>query len=204
MGGWNELRERVFTAMRADPNRTQVTEADVDLWMQEALADLTTRLHLVQEEATLTFTDGAASLPEDCTDLITLKFATDDIAEWVNEDVFNLMVEEAGNPATSVYRIFNGQVEVYPVPTNGATAEARFWTTTDTSLAGITATLKTKIVNYARSHALLKIYEFDLADRYMAMYERGLPQPELRGQNRTGPLKLTPKAGPFETSDYTE
>lgn len=205
LGAFNELREKVYTVTR-DSGRDFITEDDVDLWIQEAMDDLSSRLHLVQGSTSSTTSGNTIAIPDDYVALIWLEItksgAGNDYVHWVDEDVWNYHSEVGADPGVWYGRPFNGNFEIYPTPDTGTAYEMRFWKSTDSSLTEFTGTLKTRIVNYARAHAKYKEGEFQAGDRYMGLYEEGLPSRNDRGRHHhPGPLTIVPLGGPFDDTE---
>lgn len=210
LAGYNELREKVFTVVR-DSSRNFVTEADVDLWLGEGMDDLSSRLHLSQN--TKTDSDSAISgntiaIPTDFVDLIWLKVdrsgSDNDYVLPVDEELFNYYEESGADLSVTIARSFDGSFELYPTP-SGTDYTLRYWSSTSTDLTAFTGTLRTRMVNYARAHAKYKEGEFTAGDRYLELYERGLPAPSDAGRNRPLlPATIRPEFGWFDSSAYRD
>lgn len=202
LAGWNEMREMVFTVVR-DSSRDLVTETDVDLWLTEGMRDLSSRLHLTQNSKTQV--DSAISsnlidIPSDYVELIWLKLEDEPVV-WTDEETFNSYQESGGTLSTTIGRVFNGNFELYPTPTD-TDYTLRYWSSS-TAVAGFTGTLRARLINYARAHAKWKEGEMGHGDRYMELYERALPTPNDLGQNRfPGPFEVHPAPGWFDSAEY--
>ena len=208
--GWNEMRERVYTVVRDNQNREFVTPDQVDIWMREGMTELTSRLQLTQAETTGVTSGATLALPTAYVDMVWLKVVdsgdSDDYVQWVDEDVWNSWDEGSWDPGMTLGRVFNGNVELYPTPTTGTAYTMRYWTTSDASLTGLTGSLKTRIVHYARAHALWKWGESSLGDKYFSLFEQHLPNPDLQSKNRApGPISLYPRFdGWFDSAAYRD
>lgn len=203
---FNEIRERVFTVVR-DSSRTLVTETDVDLWMGEAIEDLTTRLHLGQEEKTGTTSGNTIDIPDDYVDLIWLKVtrsgSDNDYVLWRDDDIYNSYAESGAAMGSTIGRVFNGNFEMYPTPDTGTAYTLRYWASSSSSLANVRGSLRTRIVNYSRAHAKYKEGDMGAGDRYMELYERNLPAPDNMGPNRLpGPYSIRPEGNWFTSGAY--
>jgi hypothetical protein len=205
--GFNELREKVFTVIR-DSARTFVTEGDVDLWIQEAIDDLSARLYLVQNSKASTTSGNSIALPSDYLELIWLKIASDDedYVHWVDNDTWNRYQEEEAAPNRWLGRVFNNSIEVYPTPDTGTAYTLRYWAASPSgSLTNFNSSLRLRVVNYAKSQALYKTGDFAAADRFYDRYERNLPPPNDTSKNHPpGPINLYPIPSYFDTSAYRE
>lgn len=199
---FNAMRERVFTVVR-DTARTFVTEQDVDQWMREAMRDLSARLHINHASASGTVTSGNVDLPVDYVDLVSLAVdgVTDGYVDFdVDPETFNLYVNQGSDPGVTIGRVFNRAIELYPEPANGTAYTLRYWNSVDDSLSNFNPAIQTRIVNYARAHALYKEKDFGAGDRYLSMYEDGLPGPNDLGPNHDpGPWSIRPEPNYFES-----
>lgn len=205
MANFNELREKVFTVVR-DSGRTFITEADVDQWLSEAMLDLSSRLRLAHGSASGTVTSGSITLPTDYIDLISLAVdgVTDGYIDFdVDTETFDQYQDDEDDPGVTIGRVFNGAIELYPAPSNGTAYTLRYWATESAALADFSGSLQIRMVNYARAHALYKNREDTTADRYMALYEQGLPGPNTASRNHDpGPLTIKPALGYFDSYTY--
>lgn len=203
--GWNEMREKVYAVVK-DSSRTTVTEADVDLWIQEGMEELSSRLDITQAQKTdadTAISGNAIALPTDFKEHIWLQMdSTDDYAEFVDEDVWNSWQDSGGDPGHTLARVFNGNIECYPTPAAGSDYVLRYWTISSAP-SSFTGSLRAKCVNYARAHALYKMDNPAMADRYMAMFEQGIPEPNVRTKNsQVLPTAIYLAGGYFDSSDY--
>lgn len=207
LAGLNELREKVFAVVR-DTARTLVTEAEVDLWLIEGMEDLSSRLHLTQNsktQADSAISSNRIAIPSDYADLVSLKVdrsgADNDYVLFVDDDLWNYHNEAGSDLSVTIGRTFNGNFELYPTP-SGTTYTLRYWSSSS-DIAGFTGALRTRIANYARAYAKWKEGDMGQGDRYMELYERGLPDPLNTGKNRPIlPATIRPAFGWFDSSEY--
>lgn len=203
MANFNELRDKVFTVVR-DTGRTFITEQDVDQWLTEAMQDLSSRLRLSQGTQTSpAITSGAITLPTDYIDLISLAVTgvTDGYVDFdVDLTTYNLYQDQGSDPGVTIGRVFNGSIEMYPAPANSTAYALRYWAFEKDSLTEFTPSLHIRMVNYARAHALYKEKDFGAGDRYLTMYEDGLPPPNDSSRNHDpGPWSIRPEPNYFES-----
>lgn len=189
-----ELRERVYSYVN-DSTRTFITESDVDMWIQEGLDDISSRLRMSQGEVTDT-TTGTIEIPADMVEPISLLVGSGYVS-WVSDNTYAQAIESDIGP---VARVFNGQVEVTPVPEE-TTYTLRYWSmASDTSL--IRGNLKVRLVNYAVSRAKAKEGDFGASEHFLGLYERGLPAPSNASINQSQiPDGITFAFGPFDGLD---
>jgi hypothetical protein len=199
-----ELRERVYAVVR-DSNRSFFTETDVDRWLNEGMEELSSRLHVTQGQRTdddIPISGNLIPLPDDFRELIWLQIGGDQV-EFVDEEVWNTWEEAGGSPSHSISRVFNGNIEIYPTPDSGSEYTMRYWTTSTTA-SNLTAPLRNKVVNFARAHAKYKEGDHGAGDRYMSMFEDGLPGPNVFGKTTPmTPSVIRFEGGPFDTVDAT-
>lgn len=191
-----ELRERVYGYVN-DSTRTNITEPLVDMWIQEGLDDLGSRLPLSQNEVTDT-TTGTITLPLDFVNPVSLRVGSG-YADWASNDTFDHSVDNSDDIGL-IARVFNGQIEVSPVPEEAAYT-LRYW-----SMAGdmslVRGNLKVRLVNYAVARAKAKEGDFRAAEYFLGLYERGLPAPSNASINQQQlPDGITFEFGPFDGVD---
>lgn len=195
----NEIREKVYANVR-DADRSFIEEGHVDLWIQEGMGDLSTRLNLGQSEKTGT-TSGTISLPADFMEFISL-VVDDEVPEFVDRETYRLW-EEEGSPPKTIAQVFGGNIELFPAP-SAVAYTLRYWSSSSDSLTEFHGGLRLRLTNYATYRALMKVRDYTGADRFLRMYESGLPSPNVRGRNQeAGPIQVTPILdGYFDSADY--
>lgn len=197
---FESLRERVYTAVN-DSARAFVKEEYVDMWLQEALVDVSSRLQLQSDSQTGTTTTEFISLPANFVSLIWLKLGDDFVAP-VPDAVFNSFTDAEETPDVPLIRYFQGQFEVYPEPTVGTAYELRYWNSSADDLTAIREDIQNRLVNYGRAMACYNEKQVAMGDRYMAMYESGLPAASHSGARVPGPIQIGVAPGYFDSSGY--
>jgi len=201
------MRSRVRSVVR-DTAGTFVTDTDVNNWLEEASLDVATRLKALQEEATeadLTETSNGFELPADFLGVISLRLGADDV-HFLDAFGWSDWSDSGATPPRTLGRIFNNQIELYPTPDSGFTYTLRYYrkaaALSDSEEAELPESFHIKLVNYARAHAKYKDDRGDEGDRYMGMYEQGLPQVS-REKDRLFPTPAgwTPEPGPFDNEE---
>lgn len=201
------METRVFDLVR-DPGKVFVTSVMVKSWLNEAYLDIASRLRLVRDQTTgNTLAGNVIALPtsKEVLEIVSLRLATVDVA-FVDDDTWNSWSDSAESPPTTLGRVFNGNIELYPTPTTGTAYVLRYVESPPELVAGadvpdLPTYLHWKLVHYARYLALLKDGDSD-ATNHLAKYELGLPDPP------TGIVKIQPPpygvsfaAGPFDVAD---
>lgn len=190
--GYAELRERVYAYVN-DDQRTFITEPLVDQWIQEGLDDLSSRLQMSQDEATGS-TTGTIPIPNDLANIISLRVGSG-YPEWVSDDTYHRATDSDIGAAA---RVFNGQIEVSPVP-DSATYTLRYWSMGgDMSL--VRGNLKVRLVNYAVARAKAKEGDYRASEYFLGVYERGLPAPSNASINQA----QIPDGTMFEFGPYDQ
>lgn len=189
-----ELRERVYAFINDSP-RTFVTESLVDMWIKEGLEDLASRLPLSQNEVT-DVTTGTIDIPLNMVRPISLQVGSGKV-KWTSDNTYDAAVD---SDIGLLARVFNGTIEVTPVPEE-TTYTLRYWSiASDTSL--IRGNLKIRLVNYAVSRAKAKEKDYSASEHYLGLYERGLPAPNNATINETPlPDGMTFEFGPFDGAE---
>lgn len=199
--GLAALRERVQSNVR-DSEGTFVTPTDIDTWLKEAMQDLSHRLRIVHGEASSAVpAGGKIPVPSDFVEPISLRLGTDDV-EWVDDNVWWEYQDQGATPSHPIGRVFSGSLEVYPVPAAGTSYTLRYVREVKEAadLSLLPNELHKKAVEYATAKARWKEGEQTDGDRYLTLYEQGLPAAPL-GRNRInpGPMSVSYVPGPFDT-----
>lgn len=186
-----QMRAKVYMGLRDD--QQQFLPADmVNEFLNEGYLDLVARLRLCTAEATGT-TTSAAKIPFPTSpvfqEIQSLALTTlGVIPNEVSDDVYDSWRVPGNDPGLIIYRIFDSNIELYPDSatisgTNGVSTAYRLRyagiptrLVNDTDLfTYLPAEVESRLVAYARSQA--RYIEGDQADgdRYMQVYENGLP-----------------------------
>jgi hypothetical protein len=204
-----DLRRRVFSVLR-DSEKSFTEDQDVEDLLNEAYLDLTARLRLLRKEATgTTSSTGTVALPTDFIEPVwfsVLPSSSSDnhvVVEFTDDAVFDSWRLSESEPSNVLGRIYNGTIETYPVVVSLAYTLRYVYTPTTLDSVGdsplIPAELQVRMVNYARAHCKYKEGEMAEGDRYLSMYEDGLPTAPLGARReRPGPFNLTLVPGVFD------
>lgn len=185
-----------------DSGGTFITDAEITRYLNEGMLDLAARLRLLQAESSGTTSGSSISLPADFVAAISLRLGTDDV-EFVDDDTFWMSSDDGTTPVRTLGRVFNDTIELYPTPSTGTAYKLRYSKkptalATGTDTPALPEELHRKLVFYAASLVRLKEEAEGHADRYMAMYEDGLPALSPRERIIPGPITLSFVAGPFD------
>ena len=212
MSTLQSLKRRVYAVLR-DSEKSFVEDQEVEDLLNEAYLDLTARLRLLRKEATGTTTaTGTITLPTDYIEMVwlsvlpTVTSEYQEHVEWADDRVFDSWRLPGDTPESLLARIFNGTIETYPVAASCAYTMRYVYKPTALDSAAdepsIPEELQVRMVNYARGHTKYKEGEIDEGDRYLALYEQGLPSsPMSSHRERPGPINMTPAPGWAE--DYS-
>lgn len=203
-----QLIARVYAPLR-DSERSFVEEWFVTQLLNEAYLDLNARLRLYKKITTGTSdTVGAVAIPTDLVQIQNLWFSgIDSPIQIVDDDLFLAWA----NPNTSTpfkyvarVNLFDSVVETYPELASSTytleyVARPVEMVAQDDTPARLTAELVPRIVNYARAYCKWQEGEANEGERFMALYEQGLPgAPREAFRRNPGPMTLIPEAGPFD------
>jgi hypothetical protein len=152
-------------------------------------------------------------LPSDFLSVIRLDIPYDDGGDdclFPDDEVFESWKDSGGTPPRRLARVKDpSTIETYPTAVSKSYT-LDFWRAPATLSDGVDVPeipqeLHIRLVYSAQAEAKLKEGELAQADRYLAMYEAGLP-PRATGRDRVlpGPLSMAPQPGWFETSDYLD
>lgn len=205
------MRARVFAVVE-DSSQSYVTQGEVDDWLNEAYLDIVARLKLLTTEQSSTMgsagtsvANGTIDLATDAISVLSVRLGTDD-ARFVDDELFWSYEDEGGVPENTFFRVFNDKIELYPKPSDGQAFRVRYVKkptalSLGTDSPAIQEELQKKMVRYAQAHARLKEGHEGQSDRYMAMYEDGLPPLTPRNRMTPGPLVMQVAGGPWDTSE---
>lgn len=205
----SQLKKRVYSVVR-DSEKVFIEDSDVEDWINDAQLDLTARLQLNQQEVTgTTSAGGLVTLPTGYLTTIWFSVLEDStaarqtIVEFVNDVVYDSWRLSPSTPANTLGRIFDGSIETYPVVVSQAYTLRYILAPTELNssadIPDIPVELHLRLVNYARGQAKYAEGELSEGDRYMGMYEAGLPAPPTSvSRNIPGPLNLVPAPSIFD------
>ena len=201
-----DLKRRVYSVLR-DSEKSFVADQDVEDLLNEASLDLSARLRLLRKQvASTTSATGTVALPTDFIEPVWFSVLPDstadaqEVVEFVDDAVFDSWRLGEGIPPRQLARVFGGVIETYPVVVSLAYTLRYVYTPaildSAADLAAVPAELQVRLVNYARAHCKYKEGELEEGDRYLALYEAGLPGSPTSGRReRPGPFNLFPATG---------
>lgn len=200
-----QMKKKVYDALR-DSEKAFIEDSSVEDWLNEAYQDVASRLRLTRIETTGTTTaSGTITLPTDYVEAVWLSIvpegSTDQVVvEFVDDAVFDSWRLAGSTPHNQLARIFDGTIETYPVAASESYTLRYVYRPTVMDSAADTPDLPEelhmRLVHYARAHAKFIEGELEEGDRYMSMYESGLPMPNMAGyRERPGPFSLRPAPG---------
>jgi len=198
------LRDLVYAPLR-DSERSFIEPWFVDALLNEAYLDINARLRIKQKvQSGTTSSTGTIPYPSDCIEEMALWIGTNPVS-WVDNDKFKSWAEPGSEtPFVIIARVFNQTIETYPIQVSRAYEFEYVSRPTPMVAEGDCADilhreLQIRLVNYARAHCKWQEGEEAEGQRYMAMYEDGLPAaPRMQYNLRPGPITLIPDAGPFD------
>lgn len=194
-------------ALLEDSSGTYIADGELEDWINEAYLDIAARERLLTAETSGTTSGNSIALPDTFVSVITLRLGTTDV-QFVDDDTWWAYSDQASSPDTTLGRVFNETIELYPTPSTGTAYKIRYVKKPTALSAGadvpaIPEELHKKLVFYAVSRGKLKEGQEGMSDRYMAMYEEGLASLNSRSRVVPGPLFITMSGGPFDTIDST-
>lgn len=199
---YDEMQRRVYALLR-DTDKQFISDEEVEDWLNQAQRDLALRLGAVQPTATGTVSAGGLiTIPTDAVEIVDLRLSDDDVE--FKDYTYYFEKKDGGSYVTpTIATTFNGSIELYPDP--GLVAYSLRYRklpsdlTEGSTTPSLSKELQDRMVNFATAMGLYKEREIDLGDRYMQMYERGLPSSTLgKGLERPGPFSLVYEAGPWD------
>ena len=108
------LQNDVYAALR-DSERVFTTATTVTSWLNEAYLDLCARLGVPQVTATgSTGAGGTILLPSDLMEVKRL-YVNDEPITWVDSETFLSYSMPGDTPDKTIYRIWDGTIETYPI-----------------------------------------------------------------------------------------
>jgi hypothetical protein len=179
---FGNLIERARSFLR-DSGGTYIDDDDIGTWINEAHKDIAARLEVMQrtEEGTTTGT-----IPMPTTDgtftvvILSLRIGITDI-QFVSDAVFNSWADATSSPPTTLGRVWEDQIELYPTTTDAADyvlkvafIPADLVNSEDVHVLPVQ--LERKLVEYAVAQANMKDSDYAASDRWFLKYEQGLPQ----------------------------
>ncbi len=203
-------RARTFTR---DTSGAFIEDDDLVVWINEAYKDLASRLQVVQREEAWHITGATPAdrqglpLPTSSGnatyEVLSLRLGTVDV-QFVNSELFNDWQDAGDVPPVTLGRIFNGQIELYPIPDELTEYTLRYaFVPADLVDAAdehmLPTQMERKLVEYAVASAKLKDGDDATSDRFFARYEQGLPQLATgRETLQPGPMSFQPAQSWFE------
>jgi len=173
-------------------------------WLNQAQLDIAARTLTLQELASGTTSDNTIPLPADFLEPITLRLGTEDDVEFVDDEVWFTYSDATATLSHTLARVWESDIEIYPTPEANTAYSLRYYKApAQLAIAAdvpqLAAEQHMRLVNYARAHAKYALGEFAAGDRYMAMFEAGLPPPRgSRAKLNPGPLTVSLEPGPFD------
>ncbi len=202
-----DLKRRVYAVLRDSP-KSFVKDADVEDLLNEAACDLAARLGVLQTTKTGTTSGSSIAFPAspEVARIVSLRLGSDDDVEFTDDEVFWSWSDGGDTPDHTLGRVWNETIELYPTPTTGTAYSLRYAHLPTAVMEGpedipeLPTQLHPKLVHYARAHALYRCNEESKGDRFLALYEDGLP-PVSTGveASRPGPLSISLEPGPFDS-----
>lgn len=142
-------------------------------------------------------------MPADCVQVLSLRLGSDDV-EFVDDATWNAYSDATGYTSHTLGRVFGSTIELYPTPSAGTSYAIRY-AYVPLALAQpedepeIAANLQPRLVQYTLAMCKYKEGEPGEGDRYLSLYEAGLPAPPLGSlTQRPGPLSIGFAEGPFD------
>ncbi len=209
---FGDLVERARSFTR-DTSGAFIEDEDLAVWINEAYKDIASRLQIAQREEAWHI--GGATPAERQTlplptssgrstyEVLSLRLGTVDV-QFVNDDLFNDWQDGHDVPPVTIARIFDGQIELYPIPAENTEYTLRYaFVPADLVQASdqhmLPTHLERKLVEYAVASAKLKDGDDATSDRFFARYEQGLPQLSTgRETLQPGPMSFQPAQSWFE------
>jgi hypothetical protein len=205
-----QLRSRVYAPLR-DSERSFVEPWFVDQLLNEAYLDLCARLRLYEKTATGTVAAaGIITYPTDLVEVKNLWLATATLpVQFVDADTFLAWANPATDaPYRDIARVTGATFETYPSAegidyTLEYVARPTEMVAESDTPALLTIELVPRIVNYARAYAKWQEGESQEGDKFMALFEQGLPgAPREAWRRNPGPFTMIPEAGPFDAQEW--
>jgi hypothetical protein len=178
---FEQMQNRVYAVVRDEP-KVFVLQSEVQDWLNEANVELARRLRVLRATAAGATAGSTIALPADFLEALTLDLAGKKV-EFVQDPTMDARQGIGGTPGYTSARVFGNALEMFPTPPNGTAYTLRYvkapaTMSIATDVSDLPVSLHVKVVNYARAHAMYKMGEIANADRYMGLYEQGLPAAE--------------------------
>ncbi len=181
-----ELVERARSQVR-DPGGSFILDEDLVIWANEAQTDIAARTEVLQKTVSgQTWAGmGGLSMPPqanvnpEMVEILSLRLGEDDVT-FVSDRTFNDYKDEGAIPATTIGRVFEGTIELYPTPAANITFVLRY-SFIPAPLIGsddvlsLPSQMDRKVVEYMVAQAKYKDGDPAEGDRWLARYEQGLP-----------------------------
>lgn len=190
-----------------DSQRAFVKEEDVQGWLNQALIDVDARLRFTRSEAT-GVTDGTnlIDLADTATlvEPLSLRLGTDDVV-FVSDDDWNDWADAGGSPPSTLGRVFNGMIELFPTPDNSTAYTFRYLAeppalVNHSDSPTLPKHMHPKLVAFAAAEACYQDGNLALGDRKREEYLENLPSlPTGASKLIPGPLTVGWTPGPFDT-----
>ena len=203
MSTLTQLQDRTYVGLR-DSIRGYIAVGSVTTWLNVAYYDINARLRLLVKQTTSTTSSTSTiPLPSDWVELewlSVLPSSTDtvqEVVEFTDDEVYDYWRLNTLTPTRVLGRIQAENIELYPAVNSLAYTLRYVYRPTALSAGSDTPSipeeLQTKMVRYAQAQAYYAEGEIELGDRMNAMYEQGLPGPNVMGsRQRPGPFSMTP------------
>ncbi len=198
------LVQKVYSGLREDLRSFVTKQAIVD-FLNEGYMDLALRLRLVHKtDAGTTTSTGTIPFPADYFETQNLEIGSLDLGE-VSDGVFESWKVPGDFPGgVTLFRYFGTNIETYPAAVSTAYthryhARPPLLTADSDVFTYLPPELEQRLISYARGQCHYLQDEPDIGDRYMGLYQTGLPSvPRVSGRWGKGPRTLVPAASPFE------
>lgn len=196
-----------------DSQRAFVKEEDVQGWLNQALLDVDARLRFTRIEVTGTTTGNTITLPVTAVgppatvgvvEPLSLRLGTDDVV-FVSDDDWNDWSDSGDSPPSTLGRVFNGNIELYPTPGNATAYTFRYLAepaplVNHSDSPTLPKHMHPKLVAFAAAEACYQDGNLALGDRKHAEYLENLPSlPTGASKLIPGPLTVGWTPGPFDT-----
>jgi hypothetical protein len=178
-----------------DEGASFIDDDDLGNWINEAHKDIAARLEVMQRTETGT-TTGTITLPLTAgtftVAVLSLRLGTTDV-QFVNDAVFNSWADATSTPPTTLGKVFNGEIVLYPADTVDYELKVAFIPADlvqPNDLHTLPQQLERKLIEYAVAQANLKDGDYAASDRWFLKYEQGLPQVSL-GKSLESPAVMS-------------
>ena len=209
MSTLGEMLDRVRTVLRDSGPNAYVSDDDLIAWVNEAQDDLALRLELLEHTKTGTTSGNTLAVPAASTDprlieIVTLDLGTEDHVRFVAIDEFEVQEDAETTPSPTIAHLYNATVTFYPTPTTGTAYTLRYLALPSLLISTddvwqLPRWTERKGIAYAQWQAKLKDEQPAIADRYLDVYEDGLPAvPTGKAAKYPGPLRIQVRGNIFD------